>query len=150
MPYSHQELVHPPQIKLIFALVDWCKFAVVSNQGFVIRITSTHQQVGWKPSYLQLLVSTTNLLAILISLHSLLSQMKCLALVFKICPWSSGCLDGRYIPSRGGNQFTLASQWESRKVRTSPLAAAAPSRRVRISPSRFLVRRIRTFGSRAM
>lgn len=40
----------------------------------------------------------------------------------------------------------LASQWESRKVMTSPLAADAPSRRVLMSPSLFLVLRMRTFG----
>lgn len=53
-------------------------------------------------------------------------------------------------PSSGGSQLTLASQWESRKVMTSPLALAAPSRRVLISPSLFLVLRMRTFGSRTM
>ena len=46
--------------------------------------------------------------------------------------------------------MTLASQWESKKVMTSPLAAPAPSRRVLISPSLFLVLRIRTFGIRVM
>lgn len=54
------------------------------------------------------------------------------------------------LPSRGGSQLTLASQWESKKVMTSPLAAPAPSRRVLISPSLFLVLRIRTFGKRFM
>lgn len=53
-------------------------------------------------------------------------------------------------PSSGGSQLTLASQCESRKVMTSPLALAAPSRRVLISPSLFLVLRMRTFGSRTM
>lgn len=53
-------------------------------------------------------------------------------------------------PSSGGSQLTLASQWESRKVMTSPLALAAPSRRVLISPSLFLFLRMRTFGSRTM
>lgn len=53
-------------------------------------------------------------------------------------------------PSSGGSQLTLASQWESRKVMTSPLAAEAPSRRVLMSPSLFLVLRIRTFGIRCM
>ncbi len=53
-------------------------------------------------------------------------------------------------PSSGGSQLTLASQWESRKVMTSPLAVAAPSRRVLISPSLFLVLRIRIFGIRIM
>lgn len=53
-------------------------------------------------------------------------------------------------PSRGGSQLTLASQWESRKVMTSPLAAEAPSRRVLMRPSLFLVLRIRTFGIRFM
>lgn len=53
-------------------------------------------------------------------------------------------------PNSGGSQLTLASQWESRKVMTSPLAAEAPSRRVLMSPSLFLVLRIRTFGIRFM
>lgn len=53
-------------------------------------------------------------------------------------------------PSSGGSQLTLASQWESRKVMTSPLAAEAPSRRVLMRPSLFLVLRIRTFGIRFM
>ena len=57
---------------------------------------------------------------------------------------------GVYLPSNGGSQLTLASQWESRKVMTSPVAAAAPRRRVLISPSLFLVRKIRTFGKRVM
>lgn len=56
----------------------------------------------------------------------------------------------RSLPSRGGSQLTLASQWESRKVMTSPLAAPAPSRRVLMSPSLFLVLRMRTFGKRFM
>ena len=50
----------------------------------------------------------------------------------------------------GGSQLTLTSQWESRKVRTSPLAMDAPRSRVRISPSLFLVRRILTLENRAM
>lgn len=50
----------------------------------------------------------------------------------------------------GGSQFTLTSQWESRKVRTSPLAIDAPKRRVRMSPSLFLVRTILTLEKRAM
>lgn len=53
-------------------------------------------------------------------------------------------------PSSGGSQLTLASQWESRKVMTSPLAAEAPSRRVLMRPSLFLVLRIRTFAIRFM
>lgn len=59
-------------------------------------------------------------------------------------PWE-GCL-----PSKGGSQLTLASQCESKNVMTSPVAAEAPSIRVLISPSRFLVRRILTLGKRAM
>ena len=46
--------------------------------------------------------------------------------------------------------MTLTSQWESRKVRTSPLAMDAPRSRVRISPSLFLVRTILTLENRAM
>jgi len=34
--------------------------------------------------------------------------------------------------------LTLASQWESRKIKTSPVAALAPSSLVLIKPSRFL------------
>lgn len=54
------------------------------------------------------------------------------------------------LPSKGGSQLTLASQCESKNVMTSPVATEAPSIRVLISPSRFLVRRIRTLGKRAM
>lgn len=50
----------------------------------------------------------------------------------------------------GGSQLTLTSQWESRKVRTSPLAKDAPRSRVRMSPSLFLVRTILTLENRAM
>lgn len=50
----------------------------------------------------------------------------------------------------GGSQFTLTSQWESRNVRTSPLAIDAPKRRVRMSPSLFLVRTILTLENRAI
>lgn len=54
------------------------------------------------------------------------------------------------LPNRGGSQLTLASQWESKKVMTSPIAMEAPSIRVLISPSLFLVRRILTFGNWAI
>ena len=41
----------------------------------------------------------------------------------------------------------LVSQWESKKVSTSPLATDAPRRRVLISPSLFLVLTMRTLGN---
>lgn len=55
-----------------------------------------------------------------------------------------------HLLSKGGSQFTLTSQWESRNVRTSPLASEAPSSLVRMSPSRFLVRTILTLAKRTM
>lgn len=56
----------------------------------------------------------------------------------------------RHLLSRGGSQFTLTSQWESRNVKTSPLASEAPNSLVRMSPSRFLVRTILTLAKRTM
>lgn len=55
-----------------------------------------------------------------------------------------------HLLSKGGSQFTLTSQWESRNVKTSPLASEAPSSLVRMSPSRFLVRTILTLAKRTM
>lgn len=55
-----------------------------------------------------------------------------------------------HLLSKGGSQFTLTSQCESRKVKTSPLASEAPSSLVRMSPSRFLVRTILTLAKRTM
>lgn len=55
-----------------------------------------------------------------------------------------------HLLSKGGSQFTLTSQWESRNVKTSPLASEAPSSLVRMSPSRFLVRTILTLPKRTM
>lgn len=63
---------------------------------------------------------------------------------------SSAMYSTTRLPSRGGSQFTLASQWESKKVMTSPIATEAPNIRVLISPSLFLVRRILTFGNWAI
>lgn len=40
--------------------------------------------------------------------------------------------------NKGSTQPGVASQWESRNVRTSPLAALAPFRRARTSPSRLV------------
>ncbi len=68
--------------------------------------------------------------------------------MFEVVCYADVCIC--HSPSSGGSQLTLASQWESKNVMTSPLAAAAPSRRVLISPSLFFVLRMRTFGSRTM
>ena len=46
---------------------------------------------------------------------------------------------------RGSSQPSVASQWESKKVRTSPREISAPRNRARTSPSRLGIRRIFTF-----
>lgn len=45
----------------------------------------------------------------------------------------------------GSNQFTLHSQWLSKNVRTEAVAASAPLTLDRIKPSRFSLRKTRTF-----
>lgn len=47
--------------------------------------------------------------------------------------------------SRGSNQPSWHSQWQSKKVSTSPVVMEAPSKRARTKPSRLLARIRRTF-----
>ena len=49
--------------------------------------------------------------------------------------------------NRGSIQPSVASQWESKKVRTSPREISAPRNRARTSPSRLGIRRIFTFSN---
>lgn len=58
----------------------------------------------------------------------------------KTCMYKSGInkQSTLFLPSKGGNQLMLASQCESRKMSTCPVAARAPSSLVRIRPSLFL------------
>lgn len=47
--------------------------------------------------------------------------------------------------SRGSNQPSWHSQWQSKKVSTSPVVMEAPSNRARTKPSRLVARIRRTF-----
>ena len=40
-----------------------------------------------------------------------------------------------HLPNNGGSQLVFASTWESRKIRTAPVACLAPSNLVLIKPS---------------
>lgn len=50
------------------------------------------------------------------------------------------------IPNKGGSQFTFASVWESRNIKTSPAAALAPISLARMSPSLLFALITLTFG----
>jgi hypothetical protein len=50
------------------------------------------------------------------------------------------------LPNNGGNQLTLASLWESKKMMTSPFALLAPAIRALIRPDLSAKWMTRTFG----